>query len=49
MRGQAGFFDLDDRLRDLSAKGDALERLSGSWTSSCSGPTSLARFRARTG
>jgi hypothetical protein len=29
MRGQAGFFDLDERLRDLSAKGDALERLSG--------------------
>ena len=29
MRGQAGFFDLDERLRDLSAKGDALERLRG--------------------
>ena len=29
MRGQAGFFDLDERLRDLSAKGDALERLIG--------------------
>jgi IS5 family transposase len=28
MRGQAGFFDLDERLKDLSAKGDALERLS---------------------
>src|SRR3954463_15128357 len=27
MRGQAGFFDLDERLRDLSAKGDDLERL----------------------
>src|ERR671920_1202470 len=28
MRGQAGFFDVDERLKDLSAKGDALERLS---------------------
>jgi hypothetical protein len=27
MRGQAGFFDIDERLRQLSAKGDALERL----------------------
>ena len=27
MRGQAGFFDVDARLKDLSAKGDALERL----------------------
>ncbi len=27
MRGQAGFFDVDERLRELSAKGDALERL----------------------
>ena len=27
MRGQAGFFDLDERLQALSAKGDALERL----------------------
>ena len=27
MRGQAGFFDVDDRLRELSAKGDDLERL----------------------
>ena len=27
MRGQAGFFDLDERLRELSAKGDDLERL----------------------
>ena len=27
MRGQAGFFDLDERLKELSAKGDALERL----------------------
>src|SRR4028119_2152606 len=29
MRGQAGFFDVDERLRELSAKGDALERLNG--------------------
>ena len=27
MRGQAGFFDVDERLKDLSAKGDHLERL----------------------
>jgi len=27
MRGQAGFFDVDERLRALSAKGDDLERL----------------------
>src|ERR1700682_2110676 len=27
MRGQAGFFDVEERLRELSAKGDALERL----------------------
>ena len=29
MRGQAGFFDIDERLRDLSAKCDDLERLKG--------------------
>jgi transposase, IS5 family len=29
MRGQAGFFDLDKRLKELSAKGDTLERLNG--------------------
>ena len=28
MRGQAGFFDVEERLKELSAKGDALERLS---------------------
>ena len=27
MRRQAGFFDVDGRLQELSAKGDALERL----------------------
>ena len=27
MRGQVGFFDLDERPKALSAKGDALERL----------------------
>jgi hypothetical protein len=27
MRGQPGFFDVEERLKDLSAKGDALERL----------------------
>src|SRR6201982_4339808 len=28
MRGQAGFFDVDQRLKQLSVKGDNLERLS---------------------
>ena len=28
MRGQPGFFDVDERLKQLSDKGDALERLS---------------------
>jgi transposase len=28
MRGQVGFFDVEERLKELSAKGDALERLS---------------------
>src|SRR6202035_4179428 len=27
-RGQPGFFDVEERLKELSAKGDALERLS---------------------
>ena len=27
MRGQPGFFDVDQRVSHLSAKGDALERL----------------------
>src|SRR4028118_1590679 len=27
MRGQAGLFDIDERLKELSAKGDDLERL----------------------
>src|SRR3569833_4041364 len=27
MRGQAGIFDVDERLKELSAKGDHLERL----------------------
>jgi hypothetical protein len=26
MRGQAGFFDVDERLKQLWAKGDSLER-----------------------
>ncbi len=29
MRGQRGFFDVEERLKDLSAKGDDLERLNG--------------------
>ncbi len=28
MRGQPSFFDVDERLKDLSAEGNALERLS---------------------
>jgi len=28
MRGQPGFFDVEERLKELSAKGDSLERLS---------------------
>ena len=28
MRGEPGFFDGDERLKELSAKGDDLERLS---------------------
>jgi transposase, IS5 family len=27
MGGQPGFFDVDERLKDISAKGDGLERL----------------------
>jgi IS5 family transposase len=27
MAGQPGFFDVDERLKQLSAKGDSLERL----------------------
>ena len=27
MHGQAGFFDVEERLKQLSAKGDSLERL----------------------
>ncbi len=29
MRGEPGFFDVEERLRELSAKGDELERLNG--------------------
>lgn len=29
MCGQPSFFDVDERLRDLSAKSDALEQLAG--------------------
>jgi IS5 family transposase len=28
MRGQVGFFDVEERLKELSVKGDSLERLS---------------------
>ena len=28
MRGQAGFWDIEDRLKELSAEGDPLEKLS---------------------
>jgi hypothetical protein len=29
MAGQPGFFDIDERRRELSSKGDDLERLKG--------------------
>ena len=29
MRGQAGFFEIEESLKELSAKGDTLERLNG--------------------
>ena len=29
MRGQAGFFDIEERLKELWANGDTLERLIG--------------------
>jgi hypothetical protein len=33
MRGQPGFFDVDERLKELSAKGDALPESSvARWT-----------------
>ena len=44
MVGQPGFFDLSDRLRELSAKGDELERIAAlvdfgmfqpSWSGRC--------------
>jgi hypothetical protein len=38
MRGQAGFFDVEKRLKQLSAKGDSLERLGA--------VVDLERFRA---
>ncbi|MCI0755754.1 IS5 family transposase [Teichococcus vastitatis] len=37
MQGQPGFFDLSDRLRELSAKGDDLERIAA--------PVDLGQFR----
>jgi IS5 family transposase len=48
MRGQAGFFDVDERLKQLSANGDSLERLNAVVDSSCSGRISNARCHART-
>jgi hypothetical protein len=41
MRGQTGLFDIDERLRELSAKGDELE------ISSCSAAIWNERYRAR--
>ena len=53
MRDQAGFFDIDERLRELSAKGDDLDRWRRSLISSCSGRTApqsrLRRSDARRG
>ena len=48
MRGQAGFFDIDERLKDLSAKGDDLERLKAWSTSRCSARRFGRRCRVRT-
>jgi hypothetical protein len=49
MRGQRGFFDIDERLQELFAKGDDLERLNAIVDFGYSGPIWLARFRGRTG
>jgi hypothetical protein len=48
MRGQVGFFDVDERLNQLSPKGDSLERLNAVVDSSWSGRIFSARCRART-
>ena len=55
MMGQPGFFDMSDRLRELSAKGDDLERIAAlvyfgssglSWSGRCRAPMA-ARAGAR--
>src|SRR5204862_4399437 len=48
MRGQAGFFDIDERLKQLSAKGDNLERLSAVVNSELFRADLEGRGRART-
>jgi IS5 family transposase len=47
MRGRAGFFDIDERLEDLSAKGDDLERLKGLIDVAMLRPASNRRCRGR--
>jgi transposase, IS5 family len=39
MAGQPGFFDVGNRLRELSAKGDDLERIARWWISRGSAPS----------
>ena len=50
MRGEPGFFDVEERLKELSAKGDDLERLNAivdfeifgrTWSAPCRGATDL--------
>ncbi len=49
MRGQAGFFDLDQRLKELSAKGDDAERLNAIVAFEAFRPDLVERCRALTG
>ena len=46
---QPGFFDVEERLRELSAKGDDLQRLSAPVDVERSGSSSNGPFRALTG
>jgi hypothetical protein len=49
MAGQPGFFEVDERLRELSAKGEELERLNAGSILSCSALRLSGRWRARIG
>ena len=48
MHGQAGFFDVEERLKQLSAKGDSLERLNAVVILNCYAPIWRGRCRVRT-